>query len=123
MSRGKTHSEVLEERQPLPVVRVAQTQLAVRVEATGVHVGVSPRHHQRVEVSAPDRLPFCSFVVAVILLIRLLPRLLIRFTVVLLLVSGFSLLLLAVAGWCRATVVWYDVVAGCRYLVLPNVLL
>ena len=51
-----THNEVFHQRKALPVVRVAEAELPVRVEAARVHVGVRPRHHQRVVLSAPDRL-------------------------------------------------------------------
>lgn len=51
-----THNEVSHQRQALPVVGVAKAELPVRVEAAGVHVGVRPRDHHRVVLSAPDRL-------------------------------------------------------------------
>lgn len=51
-----TYDEVFHQRQAFPVVRIAEPKLPVRVEAARVHIGVRPRHHQRVVLSASDRL-------------------------------------------------------------------
>ena len=52
----ETHAEILHQSQSLPVFRVAQAELSVRVQAAGENVRVGSGHQQRVVRSTPYRL-------------------------------------------------------------------